>query len=159
MKTIRITGLEGEVNMDTLHKGIYFIMGKPECIRLMIGGTSYGPVHFFEDEPVTWANYSREIGAEEAIIADAWFHGEAVARAWEAYEKARALTWEAYGSRGARDEAVAQAEEVYLKAKAQAKKMEEKRLIDGELLTLTELQGKLSGCPTKHILAKWAQAE
>jgi len=36
---------------------------------------------------------------------------------------------------------------------------EEKRLIDGELLTLTELQGKLSGCPTKHILAKWAQAE
>ena len=35
---------------------------------------------------------------------------------------------------------------------------EEKRLIDGELLTLTELQVKLSGCPTKHILAKWAQA-
>jgi len=40
-----------------------------------------------------------------------------------------------------------------------AEKMEEKRLIDGELLTLTELQGKLSGCPTKHILAKWAQAK
>ena len=36
---------------------------------------------------------------------------------------------------------------------------DEKRLIDGELLTLTELRGKLSGCPTKHILAKWAQAE
>jgi len=34
---------------------------------------------------------------------------------------------------------------------------EEKRLIDGEFLTLTELQIKLSGCPTTHILAKWDQ--
>ena len=26
-------------------------------------------------------------------------------------------------------------------------------------LTLTGLQGRLNGCPTKHILAVWAEAE
>jgi len=36
-----------------------------------------------------------------------------------------------------------------------AKKIEEKRIIDGEPLTLTELQGKLSGCSTKHVMAVW----
>jgi len=26
-------------------------------------------------------------------------------------------------------------------------------------LTLTELQGRLNGCPTKHVLAVWEEAE
>ena len=70
--------------------------------------------------------------------------------AWEAYKEARKTLEEA-------QKAYKEAREAEREAKAE--KMEEKRFIDGELLTLTELQGKLSGCPTKHILAKWAQAE
>jgi len=57
------------------------------------------------------------------------------------------------------NEAKVQALKAYRETRAQAEKIEEKRIIDGELLTLTELQEKLSGCPTKHILAKWAQGE
>ena len=101
-RTIRIIGLEGKVNLEDLHKGIYLIMGKPECVRvqivtkdepshltitnatgaavtgwLKVGGVNYQPVHFWEDQPTAafWDSFV-DVAAGEVIIADAWFEEE-----------------------------------------------------------------------------------
>jgi len=82
-RTIRIIGLEGKVNLEDLHKGIYLVMGKPECVRVQRvtkdepSSITYPPVHFREDQPTCApSDYFVDVAAGEVIIADAWFEEE-----------------------------------------------------------------------------------
>lgn len=42
---------------------------------------------------------------------------------------------------------------------ASIREIKETRLIDGKAYTLDQLQVKLKGCPTKHVLAIWDKAK